>query len=394
MQYYLDLFHMIFSKWKNSKKLIILTIANLSVGLCILMVFLNAGININKYIYDSFFSSERLRHIIIEQKVGSPIPISSDFLADNVVADVRIIYDSEVEAISIDDVDYSGTISLDITIMQAAGILFEGEYVGGELFEDTSSISKWDEGIILSERALIIFGDDSPLDKMVRFEYNGQDYTLPITAILCDSAEENYNVEYKSYMYVMSDNLGKLPTDVEQLDIRLDKIEKVEVFLNNYDFSRFEVDSNINEIKRILSLSNIVLLLLSITGILFVLFSAIGIINCLSYMHEINLKGICLLKIIGFCPKDIFLLNLFESFLLGLFGNIVSCFMFFGVTFLAKVAKIFDFEFINTESLLNINYNYIWCCLVVSIMIVIVCKIFASKRVTASNVLNLFKNEG
>lgn len=55
MRYIIDLTRIIIAKLKYSKKLVVMTIVNLTVGLCIFTIFVNMGLNVNVYLKDNYF---------------------------------------------------------------------------------------------------------------------------------------------------------------------------------------------------------------------------------------------------------------------------------------------------------------------------------------------------
>lgn len=386
-----DLIRIVFVRWANCKKLIVLTTFNLTIGLCTLMFFVNIGYNINSYVDSNFLTNERLQHVLIYSDKKMHIPENSGFLKDENVNAARLIYDSNVDIKTIGEVDYSDKIYFDATIMDSPNILFEGEYMSDEAFLEKED--NWKSGVILSERCLAIFDGVNPMGEEVCFSYNGRDYILPITGIITSKAEENYDYDYKSFMYIFSNNISSLPEGLEAVDLRIDELASMEKFINTYTSDSYRIISNLGDVERLLALSRSISLIFIITGILFVLFTSLGIINSLSSMQEKNMKNICLTKIIGFSNSILWTINLIESIMIGIISAIAAVLTFEILIFIMRYNNLFHFEFINIDSLLSCNSEIIVVCIVASIVIVIVCKSIVLKKVKKNNIMQILKGE-
>jgi ABC-type antimicrobial peptide transport system permease subunit len=388
-----DLIRIVFAKWKNSKRLVALTVFNLSVGLCVLLIFVNAGFNISRYVSENFFSDERLRHVLISDAEGVQISSDANFLKDESIESARIIYASNLDAIMTGEIAHSNVANLNIAVLGSENLVFEGEYGAVDTIVERSEATGWKDGVVVSERILVLFGEESPLGQLVTFRFNGIEYSLPITGIMSSSAEESYDVEYRSSMYVLSSNLESLPDGFEMAELRLNEMGSVKRFVEAYDTKELKIISSIPEIEHLLVVMRTIVFLLCVTGVLFALLSTTGIINCLTYMQDINLRSMSLLKIIGFSQKNILSIDIVESMTLGILGCFASILLFLPAAYAMKFTGLFSFEFITTDTLFAINRSALIFCLCASLAVVVVCKLLVLRKVKNEDILESFKSE-
>lgn len=391
MRYVLDLLSIIIARWKNCTKLVLLTVCNMTVGLCILTIFLNIGFNINNYIKDNFLSNERLQHILVCSNEKCGIAKNSDFFNDINIESARIIYNSNINVNTVGGIDYSEAIYLDITIIDSDNLLFEGEYMSDQALKEVNG--DWKKGIILSEQCLAIFGDSNPMGQNVNFTYQGLTYNIPIVGIILSKAEENYDLSYRSFMYISSEYLENIPDFIEVVDLRVAKLDDVGSFIKAYEDEPYQVFSNIHEVERILSLTKIISYILIFSGIFFIFFSSLGIVNSLKSMHDVNMKNICLTQIIGFSKKTIWIMNNIENCILSIICAFITGFITIITLHLMQRSELFNFQFINASVLFRLNFEIIGICMLLSFLIIFVCKIFVLSKVKNTEIIELLKSE-
>jgi len=306
---------------------------------------------------------------------------------------MRIIYDSNLTISTVNDVDYTDVLDLDLSVLGSDSVLFEGEYEAESPFTDVADGSSWRDGVVVSARCLIIFGDESPLGQIVRFSYQGQDYELPITAIISSSAESNYTTDYQSFMYVWAEDLSSLPTDFSMVELRLERLENVKGFVTELDSSSLRVDARLTDVAHILGISTVVTSLLILCGLVFALAAALGVVNFLRYMQDIEVRSFALLRVTGFARGVLVKKSVLESVLLSILGGVAGIALFSLIEIALVLSKVLNFQFISTAELLHVNWAILLLCFASFLSIVIASKLRVIRGISDSDSLELLRSE-
>ena len=385
-----DLSRIILSRWKNARRLTVMTLLNLAAGVCIFALFVNIGLNISRYMEKTFFSDERLRHVLLTADSGSSAADADRMLAETGLDGARVILDADARVLSVGGEPLPGDFSPDVTVMRAENYLFPDEFFADRLF--SAAADEPLSGVVLSRKALPLFGDD-PIGTPVEFEFRGQRVTLPVTAVLETNAEENYDLSYRSVLYWITDAPLSADTGFRIADLRLADMNDVESFTEKYGGSGFRLVSSLSDIRHIRSLSAAVSLILTLVGAVFAAVSAIGIKNCLDYSADMNIRSAALLQVIGFDSALLRRITLLESCYLALLSSLPAAGVLFLFSAVMKGSGALSFGFISTEGLFDIHPVILLILPFAALAVILACKAWTGKANRSGSVLDTLRKE-
>jgi len=388
-----DFIQLIVARWRAAPKLVTLTVINLAVAMCILDVFANAGLNINTYINQTFLSAESMREVLVTSKTAGDLTPQSQLLADPTVSTWRGICAADVPVSDVQGTANQGEPPT-VTIMDASDMVFPGQDLGGgPEFSKVTTSSDWRGGVVISQTYLTKFNGADPLGRIVSFTYQSVAYRLPITAVIAFTAEAGYDTTYQADMYVLAQNLKTPPTRYAMVDVQIKQLNMVRTFVNRPDLQGLLVLSNLDDVEQSLAMSRAIAFILLLIGLALLCLTAVGLVNSLTFLQEQDVRHVALLQLLGFSSRSLTLMTLLESALMGVLGYIVGGGAFLGLMGIAQLANPGHLGTVSTAILANVNITLVWASLVASVVVVMVCKLLAARRVGRFDFLPLLKAE-
>lgn len=371
MRFLADLFQLIINRWKHDKVLVGLTVINISMGAVLLVIFMNAGVNINTYINKTFLDNERLRKVTVYYEDGTFLNSKEvkEIEEKNQSAEIREIKDTNIKVQQVAGKKIE-TQELNLTLLHSEEILFSGDYMNQEPF--TKKDVKWKSGIILSERLIKYFGNEI-IGQEVSFSYCGKQYNIPIVGVITSEAEENFDVSYKGEMYLSWDYLQERKTDTKILVAEIPTMEQVKPFVESIKGNSYEVMSDYLEAEKIHIISLIVQVVLIVVGILLAVLASIGMVNTLEALYDKAIRNIGMLRMIGFSRRKVIAMSLMENVFIGVIGGSIGMVLAKIIMDICSQYLIGDFMFIKVNELFVFQASVCIPCLILTIGITFLC---------------------
>lgn len=328
--------------FKTNKMRTMLTILGIGIGIGTILFLVSLGYGLEKVVMDKIAKSDALLSIDVmlgsSKELGLNSELVDKIMATGMASDVSFVtaYKAQVEAN-----EFNG--SIDINFVKPLYFDLSGkERIAGNFFDSENK-----EGLVVTTAILKLFNlSESAIDKNEKINLKliktknvdekegeielvnlGSDFY--ISGILKD---DNSPLAYANISNINENEIK----NYDQLKIKASdktKVEPLKEYIFNMGYSVSSISETIDQAGKIFSVAQLVL---AIFGIIALIVSAIGMFNTMTIALLQRTREIGIMKSIGAKNKDIKILFLTESMVIGFLGGISGIILSYSLAWTAN----------------------------------------------------------